>query len=411
MKKNRKPVLADALPGLPLVHKHLPGAASAIFGVAVRAGSADEPERTHGLAHFVEHTIFKGTARRSAWHIINRMEAVGGELNAYTTKEATVIYTIFPAQYAARAVELVADLALNSRFPAAQLEKEREVVVDEIKSYLDSPADAIFDDFDDLIFAGNPLGHNILGDTASVRRLGSDDCRRFLERHYRRGNMTAFYSGPRPAQAMAALVARYFEALPEADNAGRTPLPAPLPPRPFDVVRKLPLHQCHTLTGAVCPGLGDPARVPWSLFANIIGGPGMNSVLNVELRERRGLVYTVEASPAFYSTCGLLSVYFGCDADDYELCRRLCRDTFLRLADSGLSPRALAAAKKQYLGQCAIARENNENHILAAARSVLFRGRLTDDDDVTTAVQAVTPDDISAIAATMLSASTLTFRR
>lgn len=411
MKKKRDLTLTQALDGLPLVHRHTPGTASAIFGIAVHAGSADEGPGAHGLAHFVEHTIFKGTRRRSAWHIINRMEAVGGELNAYTTKEATVVYTIFPAAYTARAVELVADLTLNSRFPAAELDKEREVVVDEIKSYLDSPADAIYDDFDDLIFAGTPLGHNILGDARSVRRLGSTDCRAFLERNYRRGNIVAFYSGPRSCSALAASVARYFAGLPDAATERRAPLPAAPAVPPFDTTKHLPLHQCHTLTGAAAPRLTDPARVPWSLFANIVGGPGMNSLLNVELRERRGLVYNVEASPAFYSTTGLLTVYFGCDAGDYDLCRRLCRETFARLADSGLTPRALAAAKKQYLGQRAVARENAENHILACARDVLFRGALADDEAVTAAIADVANDDIRTVAAAMLSASTLTFRR
>lgn len=410
MKKSEL-TLTQALDGLPLVHKHLRGAASAIFGIAVRAGSADEGNADHGLAHFVEHTIFKGTRRRSAWHIINRMEAVGGELNAYTTKEATVVYTVFPAGSTSRAVELVADLALNSRFPASELDKEREVVVDEIRSYLDSPADAVYDDFDDLIFAGNPLGHNILGEVKSVRRLGSNDCRRFLDTYYRRGNMVAFYSGPRTPETVAGTVARYFAELPAQAAERRPVLPAPMAREPFDIVKKLPLHQCHTVSGAIAPPMGHPARMAWSLFANIIGGQGMNSLLNVELRERRGLVYNVEASPTFYSNTGLLTVYFGCDADDYELCRRLCHDTFCRLADSGLTPRALAAAKKQFAGQRAIACENNENHTLAAARNVLFLGTLPDESALADTLAAVTADDLRAIAAAMLASSSLTFRR
>ncbi len=407
--KRAELTLTQALEGLPLVHKHLRGSASAIFGIAVRAGSADESPSEHGLAHFVEHTIFKGTRRRSAWHIINRMEAVGGELNAYTTKETTVVYTVFPAGCTSRAVELIADLAIDSRFPSAELDKEREVVVDEIRSYLDSPVDAVYDDFDDIIFAGNPLGHNILGNETSVRRLVGDDCRRFLDTHYRRGNMVAFYSGPRSADSVAGAVARYFAPLSPMPGTKRAALPAPVIREPFDIVKKLPLHQCHTVSGAISGALALPARTAWCLFANIVGGPGMNSLLNVELRERRGLVYTVEATPTFYSNAGLLTVYFGCDADDYDLCRRLCRETYLRLADDGIKPRALAAAKKQYSGQRAIARENYENHILAAARSVLFRGKLPDEEILAESLAAVTAADLGAVARTMLSASTLTF--
>ncbi|MCM1068171.1 MAG: insulinase family protein [Muribaculaceae bacterium] len=405
--KESAPVLITLPSGLRLVCLRQKGARAGIFGIAVRAGSADEEPGLHGLAHFVEHTIFKGTAKRSSWHIINRMEAVGGELNAFTTKEETVLYTIFPGGCAARGIELIADLAVNSRFPDRELDKEREVVIDEINSYRDTPSEAIYDDFEELAFAGTPLAHNILGTPGSVRDLGSEHCRAFLDRYYTTPNVVAFYSGPRTPESIAALVERHFEAMPRHSAPKRPSGTCKV--EPFERTERLDTHQCHTLLGASVPGIGSPQRHAVALFANIIGGPGMNSLLNVELRERRGLVYSVEASTAMFTGGGLLNVYYGCDAADSARCRRICSDTFSRLADSGLSPRSLAAARKQYLGQLALASENRENRIMALARATLFRGAPSSAAEITAAIEAVDNSHISAIAQAMLGASALSF--
>lgn len=395
--------------GLRLVHVRHSSVGAGIFGIAVLAGSADETDGEYGLAHFVEHTIFKGTRCRSSWHIINRMEAVGGELNAFTTKEETTVYSIFPSGNAARAVELIADLALNSSFPAGELEKEREVVLDEIESYRDTPADAVFDDFEDMVYAGSPLGHNILGTPESVRRLGSDDCRRFLDRYYTSGRIVAFYSGPDSLSRISALVGKYFAAIPQGSDGGRR-----LRSNFVGANRTVELgglHQSHVVLGVPSASLYDPGRYADSLFSNMIGGPGMNSLLNVELRERRGLVYNVESSANHLSSTGFLTVYFGCDAEDTQRCIDICADTMRRLSsmDADVLRRRLDRAKRQYLGQFRVASENRENRIMSLARTMLYLDTLPGDDEVTQRIMNVEPDDICLLAERLSNPSSLIF--
>lgn len=403
------PVLLSTDCGIRLVHTHDRGAAAGIFGLVVGAGSAAETPGEDGLAHFVEHTIFKGTLRRSSWHIINRMEAVGGELNAYTSKEETVVYSIFPGSNAARAVELIADLAENSQFPERELDKERQVVLDEIASYLDNPSEAIFDLFEEKLLAGTPLAHNILGSATTVERLDSADCRRFLARNYTKANTVAFYSGPQSASVIAALVDRYLAPMPEGSPQQAADSTEPQTP-PFTIELPRPCHQAHVISGIRTPGMYSPDRYTTALLANIVGGPGMNSLLNVELREKRGLVYNVEASTAFFRPTGYMGIYFGCDADDVARCRRLCDTVFARIADtSALTPRRLHAAKKQYLGQLAVASENRENSIINAARATLFYGRPATRAELEARIQAVTAPMLAARAAAFATPSTLTF--
>lgn len=406
--KLSEPTLITLANGLRLVHLHQRSAGAGIFGIAVKAGSADETGTEYGLAHFVEHTIFKGTARRSSWHIINRMEAVGGELNAYTTKEETVVYSIFPSGNAPRAIELIADLACHSQFPDRELDKEREVVIDEIASYRDTPSEAIYDDFEELAYAGTPLAHNILGDAESVRGLHSNACRSFVSRYYSTPNVVAFYSGPQSAEHVAALIERHFTDMPVHEPV-RSREGFPSVARHFEKELRLDTHQCHALLGGAVGGLYSSDRHAVALFANIIGGPGMNSLLNVELRERRGLVYSVEASTAIFSTTGLLNVYFGCDTDDLALCRRLCTNTFSRLADGALNARQLTQAKKQYLGQLAIASENRENRIMALARATLFRGVPSTTAATIAEIEAVSAEAVAAVAEAMTKASALIY--
>lgn len=394
--------------GMMTVCATLKNSAVGICGVSVRAGSRDETPECYGLAHFVEHTIFKGTRRRSSSLIINRMEAVGGELNAFTSKDETVVYSAFPGGNLSRAVELIADLVLNSVFPDKELDKEREVVCDEISTYLDSPADAIADDFEDLLFAGTPLGHNILGDKKTLRRLHSADCRAFLDRWYRPDNMVLFYSGPRKPEAVNDVFERYFGAMTgSAPDRGATVFE---PRERFDIGRRLPSHQAHCMLGAATAGLDDPARYGVALLSNVLGGPGMNSLLNVDLRERLGLVYNVETAVTLFRELGLFTVYLGCDPDDAARCCDIVRRRIADVAEGYFDRRRLEPAKKQYLGQLVVASENRENSILAAARSLLMRHRVIDPAETVEAIKALTPDDLS-LAATSLSdgLSTLIF--
>ena len=366
------------------------------FGVAVNSGSRDEAPGRFGLAHFVEHTIFKGTAKRRACHIINRMEAVGGELNAFTSKEETYVYTVFPNGSLSRAAELVSDLVRNSVFPEKELERERQVVGDEMDSYLDTPAEAVFDDFEDMFFAGSQLGHNILGSRQALENFTPAMCRHYLGRCFCGSRLTVFYLGPQPPARVAALVNRYFGDMPAGEPAVRLE-PAVMAPRIER--RDAPSHQANTVIGARIGGVYAPDRHTVALLANILGGPGMNSRLNVALRERRGLVYTVEASTTLYSDCGMFAVYYGCDPADNERCRDLVLGQFQKLAATPLSRPALEAAKRQYIGQLVVGSENLEQSAMTMARTMMYFHRQPSMESVVAAVNAVTSESLAEAAA------------
>ncbi len=387
--------------GLKMVY-HREDAMVEYCGLAVNAGSRDESQSEFGLAHFVEHTIFKGTLRRRAWHIINRMEAVGGELNAYTTKEETMVYSVFPTGNLSRAAELIFDLAANSLFPDIELDKEREVVADEINSYLDTPSEAVFDDFEDLIFAESQLGHNILGSADTVAKLTSADCQRYLRRYYIPGNMVFFYSGPTPQAVVERLAARLSSMLPSANGVRNTRVIPPIV-KPFVTSHGVGSHQAHTVIGARLPGMYDIDRQALALLTNILGGPGMNSLLNVSLRERRGLVYSVDASTAIFTDAGLFTVYFGCDPEDNDRCVKLTLREMAHLAETPMSERALAKAKKQFLGQLTVGSENREQLVLGSARATLYYGQALTPSQVYDRVMQVTPDRLLTLAQTIAS--------
>ncbi len=376
-------------------------------GVAILAGSRNETAAQQGLAHFVEHTIFKGTHRRRSHHVINRMETVGGELNAYTTKEETFVYTIAPAGNLLRSVELLADLVTDCTFPDGELDKEREVVAEEIDSYLDSPVDAVYDDFEDAIFEGNPLGHNILGTKESIARFDSNACKMWTRRHYAAPNMVFFYTGPVSSARVFAAAERYLSRLNADYESDEVVTPAALPT--FKEKRQMDFHQAHTLMGARVGGLYDKDRHALALFNNILGGPGMNSRLNVALRERRGLVYSVDSSLTLYADCGLLTIYFGCDAADVEKCSRLVETEIERLATQPLSHRALVAARRQYVGQVTVAGGSIEQSALSLGRSALRSLSYPSPAALTEILDKIGSDDIARIAASMPPLSSLTF--
>lgn len=393
---------------MPAVHISCPGSPVGYCGVVVKAGSRNELPGEFGLAHFVEHTIFKGTQRRRSSHIINRMESVGGELNAYTTKEETVVYSVFPKGNLARAAELIGDLTANSCFPGHELDKERDVVADEIDSYLDSPADAVYDDFEDLIFAGSSLGHNILGNVDSLKNFDSDACRGFIRKYYNPQNMVAFYSGSQSVSSVFATLDRYLVTVGNGISKTKTSLQMPQILPPFYRCHNIPSHQSHCIIGGRIPGLMDGGRYAAVFLANLLGGPGMNSLLNVELRERRGLVYSVDASTSLFSDCGILTIYFGCDPGDSERCRDIVLKTVSNLSER-LTHSKLSAAKKQYLGQMIIATDNRENSTLSSARSLLWRGRIVSRHETESAINALTSEDVLEAANSLLTPSILLF--
>lgn len=361
-------------------------------GLAVNAGSRDEAADKLGLAHFVEHTIFKGTTHRRAWHIINRMETIGGELNAYTTKEGTMLYSIFPSEYLGRATELIADLVINSVFPTAELEREREVVMDEAASYRDTPAEAIYDDFEEMFFDGSQMAHNILGTEEHLRGITSADCRAYLDDLYVPQNMVFFVYGRHKLDAVMRMAERHFGSMSHLEHRQARIVPPIV--EPFRRTISIDSHQSHTLVGARLFALNDERRYAMALISNMLGGPGMNSLLNVQLRERRGMVYTVESNMSLYSDCGMLQIYFGCDACHVEPSLRIINRTLADLAANAVSSRQIEAAKRQYKGQLLVASDSSEAIALSAAKSMLYRGYVVPSQETIEHIDALTPQDL-----------------
>ena len=395
--------------GLRLVHVTT-ASQVAWCGLAINAGSRDERDGHYGLAHFVEHTIFKGTKHRRAWHILNRMERVGGELNAYTTKEGTMLYSVFPQQHLPRAVDLLADLVQWSVFPQEELDRERDVVLEEAASYRDTPADAVYDDFEDLLFGGSELGHNILGRKDDLERLTREDCMHYLKSLYVPANMAFFSVGPERPERVFRLAEKAFGCMSHAMAPRHRNVPQPV--EQFKKVITIGTHQAHTVVGARVPDMSHPLRHALMLLNNILGGPGMNSLLNVELRERRGYVYTVESTLTLLSDCGWMEIYLGCDPDDVKSSLRVIERITSRLSETALCPRRLDACKKQYCGQLVVAADNTEFMAMRAGRGLLYHGKVATIDETIASIQAVTPDDVARAAAFLKAdrLSSLTFK-
>ncbi len=396
MTENAMNIAYHTLPnGLRLVHVNTANQV-AWCGLAVNAGSRDENEGHYGLAHFVEHTIFKGTTHRRAWHILNRMERVGGELNAYTTKEGTMLYSVFPHQHLSRAVDLLADLVQWSVFPQSELDRERDVVLEEAASYRDTPSDAVYDDFEDLLFAGSELGHNILGRKEDLENLSREDCMRYLKKLYVPANMAFFSVGPDSPDRVFRLAEKAFGPMSHEMEPRRRTVPPHV--EPFRRTINIGTHQAHTIVGARVPDMNHPLRYALMLLNNILGGPGMNSLLNVELRERRGYVYTVESTLTMLSDCGWMEIYLGCDHDDVRSSLRVIERITSRLSQELLPERRLDAYKRQYCGQLVVAADSTEYLAMSAGRGLLYRGRVATIDDTISRIREVTPEQIAQAA-------------
>lgn len=372
-------------------------------GVLVDAGSREDPSSHPGMAHFVEHTMFKGTERRSVWQISNRMESIGGEINAYTSKEATSVYTISPAGYEERGVELISDLVSHASFPAKELEKEREVIIEEINSYLDNPADSVFDKFEEYFYQGSSLANNILGTVDSVRAIGGADCRDFTSRYYTPDNMVGFISGPLDEAKTLKLLERHWGRLRrEGERPERV---APAPATPFDVVKDDDRHQAHTIVGARLFSRNDQRRFALMLLNNYIGGPCTNSRLNQELRERRGLVYTVESFLSLLSDTGLFAIYFGTDKRSVDRCLRVIRKELETLAQTPLTPRKLDRLKEQYCGQLLVSSDNRESMAMSLGKNLLYYDKMTDVEALAARLWEVSADEIQDLAQLIISES------
>ena len=377
---------------------HLPNTSKIAYcGYQIKAGTRNEKPGDEGLAHFCEHVTFKGTQTHTSTAIINKLESVGGDLNAFTNKEDTVFYSAIPVEHFAKAVDVLSDIVFYSIFPQAEIDKEVEVICDEIESYNDSPAELIYDEFENLVFKGHPLGHNILGSADRVRSFATADAMRFTQQYYRPDNAIFFVYGnidfKRLVKTLEKLTPRQQQEslADEAKEVANGKLPEL-------TILNHDTHQAHVMIGNRAYSATHPLRIPLYLLNNLLGGPGMNARLNVILRERRGLVYSVESSMVCYGDTGLWAVYFGCDPHDVNRCVRLVKGEFKRLMEKPLSEKTLAAAKKQIKGQLAVACDNNENFAIDFGKSFLHFGDEKDIEKLYQKIDAVTAEQIQQVA-------------
>ncbi len=377
---------------------HMPTASPVAYcGFAVNVGARDEETSEYGLAHFVEHMIFKGTEHHKANYILNRMERVGGELNAYTTKEETFVYSIFMKEHFYRAFELLTDLVFYSSFPEEQIERETDVILDEISSYEDSPSELIFDDFENLLFKGHALGHNILGEERFLEQFTSETGKSFMNRFYTPNNMVFFSMGDIPFMK----IVKWAEELLSGTISDQCHLYRKSPQQDVSAISlalQKDTHQAHVMIGSLGYSMYDERRLPLFLLNNILGGPGMNNRLNVSLREHYGLVYTVESNITSYVDTGLFSIYFGTDPKNKEKAIKLVHKEIEKFCENKLTERQLAAAKQQALGQLGVSVDNREGLFLNMGKSFLHYDRFDSMDEVFNQIQSITADDVWQIA-------------
>lgn len=438
---------------------HLPSDSQVVYcGYQINAGTRNEEPGEEGLAHFCEHVTFKGTERRKAWHILNCLESVGGDLNAYTNKEGTVYYSAILKEHIARAVDLLSDIVFHSVYPQAEIDKEVEVICDEIESYNDSPAELIYDEFENILFKGSPLGHNILGTAEQVRAFKTEDALRFTQKLYRPDNAIFFAYGDIDFKKLVKLIQKALgecpkgrelacsadcksaetpteeriaeetptkEKIAEETPTGETPTEEmeagdanhKVQSSKFNVQSKVAgqtivmqknTHQAHVMIGTQAYDVNDDRRMPLYLLNNMLGGPGMNAKLNLALREHNGLVYTVESTMVAYGDTGTWSIYFGCDEHDVKRCLRLVRKELDKFMQKPLSDAQLKAAKKQIKGQIGVACDNRENFALDFGKSFLHYGWEKNVDRLYEQVDEITAAQIQAVAQELFDKNRLT---
>lgn len=432
---------------------HLPSDSKVVYcGYQINAGTRNEEPGEEGLAHFCEHVTFKGTERRKAWHILNCLESVGGDLNAYTNKEGTVYYSAILKEHIARAVDLLTDIVFHSVYPQAEIDKEVEVICDEIEIYNDSPAELIYDEFENIIFKGSPLGHNILGTAEQVRSFKTEDALRFTRKLYRPDNAIFFAYGDIDFKKLVKLIRKALaddDSGKVAENAANSvgklaeeKLPQisqitqisgdensitteksvssvkSVGPENYPsvgkeiagqtIVMQKNTHQAHVMIGTRAYDVNDSRRMPLYLLNNMLGGPGMNAKLNLALREHNGLVYTVESTMVAYGDTGIWSIYFGCDEHDVKRCLRLVRKELDKFMQKPLSEAQLKAAKKQIKGQVGVACDNRENFALDFGKSFLHYGWEKNVDRLYEQVDEITAEQIQAVAQELFDKDRLT---
>jgi predicted Zn-dependent peptidase len=381
--------------GIRLIYK--PDVSAVTYcGMIMNTGSRDENEQEQGMAHFVEHLLFKGTEKRRSGHIINRLEDVGGELNAYTSKEETVVFATVLNEYSERAIELIADVVLHSTFPQKELDKELVIVLDEIQSYHDNPSELIFDDFEEMIFANHPLGHNILGRTELLEKYTSEDAIAFVKQQYHPKEMLFFVLGNLDFKKLIRWGEKYFQTTTLDPLCKDRFSPTTYNPTRQEISKNT--HQVHFMLGNRCYDLHHPNRLAMYLLNNILGGPGMNSLLNLSLREKHGLVYNVESNYQPFTDTGMWSVYFGCDTENAKRCEQLIYQSLQKLREQTIPENSLKKYKLQLMGQMAIATEQKENLALSLGKSFLRYGKIDELESIRLRIEAITPEQLKVIA-------------
>ena len=364
--------------------------------IMINAGTRDERKGEEGIAHFTEHGFFKGTEHRKAYQVNCRLENLGGELNAFTSKEDTTVHATVLRGDFTKAVELLADVVFHSTFPDKELDKEREVILDEINTYRDSPNDDIYDTFEDLIFADSELGHNILGTPRSLKGIDSAAIHRFRQRTHTTDKMVFASIGNISPNRIKEIAERYLGCY--APTKREFVRVAPVVVAPFEKVLNKRTHQAHCIIGARAYNLADKRRLPYALLTNILGGPCANSRLNVSVRERNGLTYNIGASYSSLSDCGLASIYFSSDHENSDRCREIIAEEIKKLQTTALTPRQLSMAKRQFIAQLAIVNEGAEGYMMGVGKSLLAYGEVDTLEESYRKINAVTASEIMEVA-------------
>lgn len=385
--------------GFRVIHKQVDRPVTHL-GLVINAGSRDERPGEAGAAHFIEHTLFKGTKKRKAYHVLNRLDSVGGEVNAYTSKEDTWLVASFLPEHLERALELLADITFDATFPEREVIKERDVILDELHSYWDSPVDALFDEFEERLFAGHPLAGNILGTEDSVGGMTRERLLGFVDRHYATEEMVLSVVGPVPWDRLLRLAERYFgQSVASQAGLERTPFTGnPV----FDVRLEKDVHQVHHILGAPTVGHEHPDRVALAMLANLLGGPTMNSRLSLNIRERHGMAYNIECAYTPYTDSGVFSVYFGTDAKSHARAERLVLKEFALLRDRPLGDRQLRELKRQVLGHIALSQDSGHSVMTSLGKSFLLYNRVESLEKVFESIEQVTAADLQRLAQSVL---------
>ncbi len=399
MTDNREFTVITLPSGVRCVHRRSDSPV-AYLSLNIGAGTRDEHTQEQGVAHLVEHMLFKGTTNHRSYYINSALDSVGGELNAFTSKEETVLHATCAVEYVQKGAALLCDMVFHSLFDSKELEKEKEVVIDEINSYKDSPSELIFDEFEELLFEGSSLGRNILGDKRSVKRLKSEDLQRFCKNNYRTDNMVFALSSSLSDKQFKGLCERVFANLPQREPVVSSRIKTK-PVERFEVVRKKRVAQLHAVIGGYAPSLFSGDRLVAALLINIIGGPSALSRMNMTLREKYGITYNAEAAYCPFSDSGLYTLYFSCDSSRKERAEQLLFKELAVFTAGIISEAKLSRYKRQFIGQLLIANQSAEGAMMAVAKSLLLYGGCESTSSIVAKINAISTADIHRVASMM----------